>query len=43
MGMMRTYALLAALTAIFGGAGFLLAGQIGLIIALIQVSDRVLK
>lgn len=38
MGMMRTYALLAALTAIFGGAGFLLAGQIGLIIALIAAA-----
>lgn len=33
MGMMRTYALLAALTAILMAAGFLIAGQFGLIVA----------
>lgn len=34
MGMMRTFMLMAALTAILVGAGFLLAGEIGLIVAL---------
>ena len=34
MGMMRTFALLAALTAIFAVSGFLIAGQMGLIVAL---------
>ena len=32
MGMMRTFALLAAMTAIFAVSGFLIAGQIGLIV-----------
>ena len=34
MGMMRTFALLAALTAIFAVSGFLIAGQMGLLVAL---------
>ena len=35
MGMMKTYALLAAMTALFGGVGFLVGGQIGMGIALV--------
>jgi len=34
MGMMRTFILMAGLTAIFVGAGFLIAGMLGLLIAL---------
>lgn len=34
MGLMRTFALLAAMTAIFAVSGFLIAGQIGLLVAL---------
>ena len=34
MGMMRTFALLAALTAIFAVSGYLIAGQMGLLVAL---------
>lgn len=34
MGMMRTYTLLAVMTALFAGVGFLVGGQIGMVIAL---------